>query len=227
MARLYLFVEGSTEQTFANTVLSPHLAALGVFLQPAVQIAHARRRGIPHRGGGRKYLPMRNDIERFTKQEKDNDVYFSTIIDLYALAPEFPGLNEAEKFRHDPYQRVRSLQDAWQADLPDRRFIPFIVLHEFEAYLFSKPEEFSLFYPEGISQVANLREIADSVQSPELINDGQHTAPSKRIIGAFPDYGRSKAAIGPQVADLIGLKLIRYCCPHFDSWIKRLESLGK
>ena len=83
MARLYLFVEGSTEQTFANIVLAPQLATCGVYLQPAVQIAHARRKGIAHRGGGRKYIPMRDDIMRFTRQEKGNDVYFSTLIDLY------------------------------------------------------------------------------------------------------------------------------------------------
>lgn len=31
MVRLYLFAEGQTEQTFANIVLSPHLANHGVY----------------------------------------------------------------------------------------------------------------------------------------------------------------------------------------------------
>ena len=32
MARLYLFAEGQTEQTFADTVLKPHLANFGVYM---------------------------------------------------------------------------------------------------------------------------------------------------------------------------------------------------
>src|SRR5205085_12516159 len=52
MARLYLFAEGTTEQTFADTVLKPHLASLGVYLHRPVLIAHARKKGKVHRGGG-------------------------------------------------------------------------------------------------------------------------------------------------------------------------------
>ena len=226
MARLYLFVEGSTEQTFANNVLSPYLATVGVYMQPAVQIAHARRRGVVHRGGGRRYIPMRNDIIRFTMQEGRTDVFFSSLIDLYAIAPDFPGLADAEKFRADPYQRVQALENSWAADIPDQRFIPFLALHEFEAYLFVKPEEFGMFYPGEDARIRRLRQIRESKVSPELINDGQHTAPSKRIIVEFPDYEHGKAAIGPQVAERIGLQAIRDCCSHFDEWMKRLESLG-
>ena len=54
MVRLYLFAEGSTEQTFADTVLKPHLAKVGVYLHPPVLIAHAKKKGTVHRGGGRK-----------------------------------------------------------------------------------------------------------------------------------------------------------------------------
>jgi hypothetical protein len=83
MARLYLFAEGSTEQTFADTLLKPYLATLGVHLHRPVLIAHAKKKGKIHRGGGRKYLPMKNDILRFLKQEKGRDVFFTTMIDLY------------------------------------------------------------------------------------------------------------------------------------------------
>lgn len=62
MARLYLFAEGSTEQTFANTVLKPHLANFGVYMHNPVLIAHARKKGRIHRGGGRNFTAMQNDI---------------------------------------------------------------------------------------------------------------------------------------------------------------------
>jgi hypothetical protein len=61
MARLYLFAEGATEQTFATNVLSLHLANWGVYLDHVILVAHAKNR----RGGGRKYIPMRDDIRRF------------------------------------------------------------------------------------------------------------------------------------------------------------------
>ncbi len=42
MPRLYLFAEGSTEQTFGDTVLRPHLANFQVYLKTA---PHARQAG--------------------------------------------------------------------------------------------------------------------------------------------------------------------------------------
>ncbi|NMC34831.1 MAG: DUF4276 family protein [Veillonellaceae bacterium] len=227
MARLYLFAEGQTEQTFANSVLSPHLAKHGVCLHKPVLIAHARKKGKVHRGGGRKYVPMKNDILRFTAQEKGGDVFFTTMIDLYALPNDFPAREEAEELRHDPYRRVGRLEQAWSDDIGDRRFIPFIQLHEYEAYLFTKPGEFDLFYPNSQKQIAKLQEIADSVQSPELIDDGRSTAPSKRINDVFPDYERAKTTIGPQVGESIGIQVIRSKCPHFDGWLTALEQLGQ
>ena len=146
MPRLYLFAEGSTELTFADTLLKPHLANLGVYLHPPILIAHARKKGIVHRGGGRRYLPMKNDILRFLAQEKSGDVFFTTMIDLYGIHPEFPGLAETENLRHLPDQRVEALEHAFGKDLSDRRFVPYIQLHEYEAYLFSDPTCFKYLY---------------------------------------------------------------------------------
>ena len=39
--------------------------------------------------------------------------------------------------------------------------------------------------------------------------------PSKRIIAEFPDYERAKSVEGPQVAELIGLDVIRKKCPQY------------
>ncbi len=38
-------------------------------MHPPVLIAHAKKKGRVHRGGGRKYTPMKNDIKRFLTQE--------------------------------------------------------------------------------------------------------------------------------------------------------------
>src|SRR5215216_1714358 len=142
MARLYLFAEGPTELTFADKLLKPHLAGVGVYLHPPVLIAHAKKKGKVHRGGGRKYAPMKNDILRFLAQEKGRDIFFTTMIDLYAIPAEFPGLTEAEKLRHLPPKRVEALEQAFATDIGDSRFVPYIQLHEYEAYLFSDPTSF-------------------------------------------------------------------------------------
>jgi Domain of unknown function (DUF4276) len=226
MPRLYLFAEGPTEQTFADIVLKPHLASIGLYLHPPVLVAHAKRKGQVHRGGGRRYLPMKNDILRFLAQEKGGDVFFTTMIDLYAIPAEFPGLAEAEKLRHVPDKRVEALEQAFGRDIGDARFVPYIQLHEYEAYLFSDPTWFGYFYDHHEKHIAALRAIAESHATPELIDDGQNSAPSKRIIAELPDYEDAKSAVGPQVAELIGLETIRSKCPHFAAWLSRLEQLG-
>ena len=224
MVRLRLFAEGATEQTFANNMLKRHLANFGVYMEKPVLIAHARKKGKVHRGGGRKFIPMQNDICRFLKQESGQNVFFTTMIDLYALHKDFPGLEQAENLRIHPYKRVQALEKSWLDETGDKRFIPFIQLHEFEGYLFSDVSQFASFFENADSRISALWKIADKFQSPELIDDGQHTAPSKRIRSQFPDY--SKVTTGPQIVERIGLETIRSNCPHFNAWIEKLENLG-
>ena len=181
---------------------------------------------IVHRGGGRKYIPMKNDILRFLSQERARDVFFTTMIDLYAIHVDFPGLGEADRLKHLPYKRVEALEQAFATDIGDQRFIPYLQLHEYETYLFCDLARFSYFYKNSERAIAALKAIADGHSTPELIDDGQHSSPSKRIIAEFPDYGDAKSAVGPQVGELIGLELIRSKCSHFTAWLSRLEQLS-
>jgi hypothetical protein len=223
MVRLYLFAEGQTEQTFATNVLLPHLSNLGVYLV-AILIAHAKKGGIVHRGGGSKYIPMRDGIRNLLAQEKGRDVFFTTMIDLYHIPTEFPRLAEAEKLRHLPHKRVEMLEQAFADDVGDPRFIPYIQLHEYEAYLFSDPAQFRSFYKHHEKAISALQAIADGKTTPELID--ADSAPSKRIEAVLPDYKGAKRVVGPQVAERIGLDVIRSKCPHFAAWLSHLEQLG-
>jgi hypothetical protein len=170
---------------------------------------------------------MRDDITRFTEQEKGADVRFTSFIDFYALAPDFPGLAGAVGLKHEPYDRVKVLEQAWFDDQPDRRFLPFFMLHEYETLLSAKPDEFELFYPNEPKAIQALQKIATDSGNIKLINDGSQTAPSKRIIAEFPPYKHGKSTVGPQVAELIGLPRMRECCRHFDEWVQKIENLGK
>ena len=109
MARLYVFAEGPTEQTFASIVLSPHLADHGVYMRNPVLIAHAHKRQRTHRGGGRNFHAMQKDIVRFLRQDASRDAFFTTMINLYALHRGFPGTEAAQVHRGDPYRRTLSV----------------------------------------------------------------------------------------------------------------------
>ena len=50
-----------------------------------------------------------------------------------------------------------------------------------------------------------------------------HTAPSKRIESLLPGY--KKPVLGIWAAEGIGLGAIRSACPHFRSWLERLEGI--
>ena len=226
MARLYLFAEGRTEQTFADTVLKPHLAEYGVFMSKPVLIAHAHKKHRTHRGGGRNFRAMQNDIVRLLKQDSAEDAFFTSMIDLYALHRGFPGVGEAEQYRNDPYRRVEVLEEFWARETNDSRFIPHIQLHEYEAYLFSDVSVLSFYYENQGKEIGKLKETADGFDSPELIDDGRRTAPSKRIIAHLPCYESDKSTVGVQMAEQIGLSRIRRRCPHFDRWIDRLQKLA-
>jgi hypothetical protein len=225
MASLYLIAEGQTEQTFADLVLKPHLADRQVYVF-AMLVAHGKRKGKVHRGGVLKYATVKNDIGRLLSQHKGPDKFFTTMIDLYRLPSDFPAFAEAENLRHIPQKRVEALEQAFASDIGDPRFIPYIQLHEFEAYLFSDPTCFAFSYDHHEKQIAALQAIAEGHATPELIDDGPHSAPSKRIAAQFPDYEDAKPVFGPQIAILIGLATIRAKCSHFAAWVSRLESLS-
>jgi hypothetical protein len=179
MIRLYFYVEGQTEQEYVKRVLAPHLAAFDVQVMGAVLAASGRRHGHVFRGGGMNYQPMRNDLGRLLRQEHGADVRFTTLFDLYALYSGFPGWDEAEKQRHIPLERVRTLEKAFAADVGDHRFIAHIQLYELETILLCDPSHFALVYEKADDGIAALRAAVVEATSPELVNDGEATAPFK------------------------------------------------
>jgi hypothetical protein len=226
MVRLYFYVEGQTEQGYVKRVLTPHLAAFGVQVMGAVLAASGRRHGHVSRGGGRRYEPMRRDLGNLLRQHKSADTRFTTMFDLYSLHRSFPGWDEAEKLRHIPLERVTALEKAFAADVSDPRFIPYIQLYEFETILLCEPGHFGLVYEDAGDGITALQAAVDRAQSPELVNDGPATAPSKRIIAQFPQYSGQKTTVGVELAECVGIDRTRRLCAHFDSWLKALESLN-
>ena len=130
-------------------------------------------------------------------------------------------------FRHwlaepDTQLRCELLQRALGREVEDHRLIPYLQRHEFEALvLASLPVLRNVLETEedlaGLE--ALMREIRDV--SPEDVNDGPESAPSKRLLRCIPGY--RKTLHGPLAAEATGLALIRRACPRFDAWVARLE----
>lgn len=224
MVRLNILAEGQTEEAFVNDVLAPHLAIHDVVacVRCVTTRRDSRRPDLVHRGGIRDYAKVRRDLLRWMAE--DPDAKFTTMFDLYALPEDFPGWHSTEE-KPDPYARVALVEAGMYTDIGDRRLVPYIQLHEFEALLFSDPHKFDWEYIEHEGAIARLLEIAEAFESPELINDGPITAPSKRIIAHIPEYAFQKATAGPLIARQIGIDVMRERCPHFAQWVARLESL--
>lgn len=225
MKRLHITVEGQTEEAFINKTLKQHLSQYEVYADVRCVLT-SRKHNRKFRGGMTTYQKAKNDITRWLFEESgNNDVAFTTMFDYYALPEDFPGYEEAMRLQ-DPYVKVQTIEQALQLDIHDNRFIPYIQLHEFETLLFVEPQKFEIEYfdrPEGI---VALKAIADSFGNPELIDQGEQTAPSKRIIKIFSDYASNKPTIGSMIAHEIGIEALKKQCRHFNNWITKLEDLG-
>lgn len=104
-----------------------------------------------------------------------------------------------------------------------RRFIPGVLMHEFEALLFSDCAV--LAGATGRSDLtAGFQAIRDEFETPEQIDDAPALAPSKRILALAPEY--RKLVDGVRAAERIGIQRIRAACPHFNDWLNRIEELA-
>ncbi len=219
MVRLHVVVEGQTEEAFVRNVLCPYMGRYDVIMV-ARCVETSRKGGIKRRGGIRGYSKLRRDLMRWMKEDANPEARFSTMIDLYSLPADFPGYEESRRIP-ELFRRVEYLETCFSEDVDDRRFVPYLQLHEFEALLFADASKFVFAFPDRQGTVDQISAIRSSFPSPEHIDDGENTAPSKRIREVFPDY--DKVAFGPVIAAKIGIETLVRECSHFAAWIDRLK----
>jgi hypothetical protein len=222
MPRLFFHVEGQTEENFVDIVLSEHLRGAGY-----ISVV-SRRLGLSNqRGGIRSWQSARKDILRHLKQQPE--AIHATMVDYYGLKRDWPGRAEAPKI-NSTSGKGEYVEAALVADISRelgqrfdaRRFSPLIMMHEFEALLFSDPGRFAQEIG-GADLAAELDSIRQAFSSPEDIDDSPENAPSKRIARLRPGY--NKVLSGVDAALGIGLATIRRECPHFNDWLGHLEAL--
>lgn len=225
LMHLHVVSEGPTELTFALHTLGPHLRTFNVeTFSRCVLTGKDKRSGKTFRGGMTTYAKAKNDLVRWLKERREDDCRFTTMFDLYALPIDFPGYLEARK-KIDPYEKVRIIEEALQADVGDQRFLPYVQLHEFEALILADPRQLDWEYLEHEKSIRRLIAMVDAEGgNPEKINDGAETAPSKRIQTLIQEY--DKVTAGNFVVEKIGLERLRQKCRHFGEWLTRLERLS-
>ncbi len=208
MKRLFIVVEGQTEEAFVKELMVPYFIQNGIYDVRPVIIQTSKG----HKGGFVNYEHLKNDILRLLKSQ-GQDVVVTTFVDFFRC-PELPNQKDIEALPSH-IKRVEEMGKSISGDINDWRFIPYIQLHEFEALLFSSINGFEMYFEDQVSN--EIQGIIDSFDNPEEINSTPETAPSKRLIRIIPYY--DKVIYGNIVALEIGLPTILAKCPRFRGWI--------
>ncbi len=227
MKYLNIIVEGSSEETFVNDVLVRHFAQIGMCVSARrIRTGWDGINNKPAKGGLLKYSKFRNDVLKWIESDRNRSgCWYTSMLDLYAFPKDdqSPYSTVIQKITN-PYQKITTLELAIAHDIAHERFIPYVQLHEFEAFLLVDPDRLITMYPEKQTWINRLKRDIGTNQ-PEEINESPQTAPSKRIIKYLPEYEGQKAQVGPLVAEDIGLVELRSKCPHFNDWITKLENI--
>jgi hypothetical protein len=143
----------------------------------------------------------------------------TTLFDYYGFPSDAPGM--ATRPMGTATDKVEHVEEALRATVGDHRFMPHLVQHELETWVFAAGE-----------QLAGLRDdpaVAEQIKrdcveagGPELVNDDPKNAPSKRLARYCPGY--VKTLEGPLAISDLGIDGLKAQCPHFAAWLDKLSS---
>ena len=219
--RVLILVEGQTEERFVKDVLGPFFWNKDLFFHATILVTKKVKEGPNFKGGVTNFAKFRNDAQRLLNGAASALV--TTMLDYYRLPADFPGM-DSRPVNGTPHQRVQHVEAAiMQSFNSPPNFLPFLALHEFEAWLFASPTELPRVMTENRKQ-PQFAAIRAGVATPEEINERPQYAPSKQIASLFPAY--KKTLHGPTTASRIGLERIRAECPHFHDWMGKLEAFA-
>lgn len=206
-----ILCEGQSEEAFVKRILIPYFSHYHVYITPIIL------------GGVARYSGIRKELKRIGK---DSSSYLSTMLDFYKLPRDTPGMSELRQLKTELVGDF--VESKIYADLKDelncKKFIPNLLVHEYEALLFSDVSHFSCCEGISTSMIQRFEKIRCDYSTPEQINDGEQTAPSKRILEIYPSY--QKVSDGILIADAIGIEKMMAECPHFEKWIRKIRNLS-
>jgi hypothetical protein len=220
---VFVIVEGQTEERFIKDLIAPALNHLSIFIKPI-----SMRTSSTSRGGAVTLDRLKFNLRNLMRQH--SQAYVTTFLDLYGLDTSFPRYHETKSF--EVYRRVGVLENALndlivnEYDFRPERFFAYIQPHEFEGLLFSDVVSLVATEETWIHHRATLTQIRASVDTPEHINDGFDTKPSKRLENTLQIPKYHKPRHGALIAKNVTLAKIEQECLHFQEWMGRLRALS-
>lgn len=223
MVEVVVIAEGVTEERFIKQVVAPALRHLEVYVKPEMLATSQNAKG-----GAVSFDRLKRNARNTLRNRQD--IVLSTFLDLYKLDTSFPAFQEAQN-KPNVYGRVDCLENALHKAIVEHvgcqpnRFLPHIQPYEYEGLLFSDVEALIGVEPTWSRSLVGLRKARESAETPEHINDGYETKPSKRLETLLnPKYQKTRH--GPLAAERITLETIERECVHFKSWIDSLRALA-
>lgn len=216
-----ILVEGATEEAFIKNCLNPHLSRHGIYIRPIVvttkkALSGNKTTGGLNNGNVNKFL---NDLTRLLNSTPNGGLV-TTLIDFYALPNNFPGNNDIVS-EMSVLDKIDHLENSLSRHFnTPNHFLPYIQMHEFEAFLFSHQNGFQTYIDPEKGNVNALIEIINRYDNPELINGNKATSPANRISQLYPDY--NKPFEGNMMLLEIGIDQILARCPRFRSWVESI-----
>lgn len=207
--RLVIIVEGDSEIILMNNLVIPYLYSIDGISPCAITTQKiTTNRKLNKKGGNINFQYLKNEVDRVAAQGR---LLITTFLDFFRLPNDFPGYTTDGT-------KISQLEAAMKETVGLEGFIPYIQKYEFETLLFSGMEGFELIV-DDTDTLSKIREIIASHITPEDINGGTSTAPSKRLEQLFP---YNKTADSELILEMLDVEIMREKCPRFDEWIQKV-----
>jgi hypothetical protein len=213
---LHILVEGQTEEIVARDVIAPYFSSAQTWVSCSIYTTKRPAGGPAVKGGLSRWPKLERELRRLLHDSSTS--VLTTMFDYYAFPEDAPGM--ADRPHGSPHDWVRHVEQALFKEIGDKRFLPNLALHEIEAWVLADCTRLGEVMGDP-APASELHRMVEQESGPELVDGGMDTAPSKRILNAYPRY--TKTIDGPLVIADAGLDLIRQSCPHADQWLKNLE----
>ena len=211
MKRICVICEGPTEVRFVKDCLLPYCWEEAGQMLTATVISGKDHQ---HRGGN----VSAERLARTVWRQIPNYDGVTTLVDYYGF--KHLGTRTKADVEADILQSLA--RDCHCGDNELRKVLPYVQMHEFEGLLFSDVSVFPFVLDDRWSEELQkaLEAVAAAFETPEDINNGVETAPSKRLMKLVPAY--DKILDGGPLAKYIGIATMRRRCPGFNAWVERL-----
>lgn len=215
MRGIYIICEGQTEEEFVNGILRPYFNTYQIYDVRPILMTTSKG----HKGGDVKYDRLKFNIDKLLKSE--TDILVTTFIDFFRLKNDFPKYEDAQAIQNKIH-KVDCLEQALADAINNPRFIPYIQLHEFEGLLFASKDGFEFLPDLKQSNLNSLLLAVEEKENPEELNDGELTAPSKRLEQLIPGFDKNKPFYGGLIAEVNTINPVLDRCLRFNNWVETL-----